>query len=308
MNHTNLAHQLASGDLPLDALPDLDGGDYCSAHAIGDEHLLLVGRTTEASNALSRAAAMLPGLESRVTLAIPSSEASGLLPDGRHFLVTRRLTGVPLSRDLFKTLSPQQQTAAAEALATFLFEMHATPVALADAAGIPVAWYPFAATEDGMADGPSAPHYANDLARIAQHELIPQAAIDRLSALVDEQLARERKRQAEPVLLHGEVSADHVFVDPESLSVTGIIDFQGLVLGDPVRDLMYMADDFSLPFAEQVAHAYSHPRLADPLPTLSFYRVWHIIVRMLWGAEHGYAERAAMLARQLETAIETGVR
>ncbi|MCO5175665.1 MAG: phosphotransferase [Thermomicrobiales bacterium] len=303
MKNTRLADQLASGDLSPDDLPELDGGDYCSAHEIGEAFLLLVGRTAEASNALSRAAAMLPMLEQRVSLAIPSNAATGHLPDGRSFLITRRLSGVPLSRSLFKTMTAKRVHAAAQALAAFLADLHATPRELTESAGIPVAWYPFAATEDGMADGPSAPHYANDLSRIEQHGLVAQSTLDRLHALTEAQMARESDRQSEPVLLHGEVSADHVFVNPDDLTVTGIIDFQGLVLGDPVRDLMYIADDFGVEFAEQVARAYPHPRLADPLPTLGFYSVWHIVVRMLWGAEHGYAERAAMLAQQLEATV-----
>ncbi len=298
MQHPDVAASLRSGSLRPDSLAPAGGGDYCDVRDAGKDWLLLVARTDEASCSLARTSALLSGIIPRVSLMIPEPGATGLLPDGRRFLLLRRVPGVPLTRGLLAAMTSDQQDAAARAIGSFLGVMHATPVELAATAGVPTAWYPFAATEDGMSDGPAAPYYAEDLDGLARSSFVDSATLDRLAKLVTAQLER---RVAGPALLHGEVSADHVFVDPATLRVTGIIDFQGVVLGDPVRDLLYLADSYGLTFVEAVLRYYPGDAMPDLLPALAFYRVWHQVVRLLWAAEHGYAERATMLGERVGT-------
>ena len=117
-----------------------------------------------------------------------------------------------------------------------------------------------------------------DLTALARTSLFDTQTLNWLVALVVDHLARG---ESDPVLLHGEVSVDHAFVDPATFVVTGIIDFQGVVLGDPARDLLYLADSYGMPFVEAVLRHYPGGRLADPWPALAFYRVWRLVVRLL---------------------------
>lgn len=305
MGQADVARHLESGQLRLDELPLVGGGDYCGAWDAGDEWLLLVAHTDEAGQSLARTARIVPRVAPRTTLAVPEPGAGGVLPDGREFLLVRRVAGGSLSSAMLGAMTPSQHDAAAMAIGRFLGEMHGLPAAFGEAAGIPIGWYPFAATEDGMRDGPAAPHYDADLAALARTSLFDTRTLDWLAALVADHLARGER---DPVFLHGEVSADHVFVDPATLAVTGIIDFQGVVLGDPARDLLYLADSYGMPFVEAILRHYPGDRLADPWPALAFYRVWHLVVRLLWAAEHGYAERAALVAQRLVERSRSGGR
>lgn len=301
---SNLTADLIAGRLSPESLPDAGGGDYCQARDAGPNWLLLIARTDEASHSLERAAAVLPHLLPRVTLAIPEPGGSGLVPDGRRFLHLRRVPGVPLSAELLRSMTVRQQNDVARAIGEFLGQMHRTSVEIADAAGIPTGWYPFAATEDEMRAGPAGPHYATDLQGLAETGLLDASTLDALATLVDDHLRRE---ETGAVLLHGEVSADHVLVDPDALEVTGIIDFQGLVLGDPARDFLYIADDYGPEFLANVLNHYPIAWREDPLEALAFYRVWHLVVRLIWQFGHGYAERADWLAQRLTDVVrETG--
>lgn len=202
---------------------------------------------------------------------------------------------------MLDSMTPLQYDAAAMAIGMFLDQMHELPAAIVVAAGIPTGWYPFAATEDGMRDGPAASHYDPDLTALARTSLFDTQTLNRLAALVADHLARS---ESDPVLLHGEVSADHVFVDPVTLAVTGIIDFQGVVFGDPARDLLYIDDSCGSDFVATVLRHYPVGRLGDPWAAFAFYRIWRQVVRLLWAADNGYVQRA----RRIRTLLSMNAR
>ena len=301
MHYQLIASRLASGELIPDALPVAGGGDYCSAWDAGDGWLVLVARTDEASRSLERAASILPVIAPRVSIPIPEAGTTGVILGGQRFLMLRRLPGVPLSAALLDSMSPAQVETTTRAIAAFLGEVHATPADLAMAAGIPIGWYPFAATEDAMRDGPAEQHYVADLAALTRASLLDRELLGRLDRLVTIHLQRGEE---DPILLHGEVSADHVLIDPETLDITGIIDFQGVILGDPVRDLIYLSDSYGSSFVDAVLSHYSDSALRDPKPALEFYRVWHEVARLLWAAEHGYQERVPVLRSRVAAAVD----
>jgi aminoglycoside 2''-phosphotransferase len=46
----------------------------------------------------------------------------------------------------------------------------------------------------------------------------------------------DRHFRFEPVLLHGDLSPEHILVDLERTAITGVIDFGDAVVGDPAGD------------------------------------------------------------------------
>ena len=65
-----------------------------------------------------------------------------------------------------------------------------------------------------------------------------------------------------PVLTHNDFGPDHLLVQPETLTVSGVIDFGDAVVGDPAIDfvgLMVMGNE---DFMTSVAEAYHETRRA----------------------------------------------
>jgi aminoglycoside phosphotransferase (APT) family kinase protein len=76
------------------------------------------------------------------------------------------------------------------------------------------------------------------LSVIAERRLLAPAETDALATFIDEhRVALEQ--YAEPRLLHGDFDEQHIFVDPESMSITAIIDFGDREAGDPLWDLSW---------------------------------------------------------------------
>ncbi|MGH2459850.1 MAG: phosphotransferase family protein, partial [Chloroflexota bacterium] len=269
-------------------------GDYCQAYAVNDEWIFLVAKHAEAARSLMRVAALLPALAPTLPLAIPeivyAGEGTGLDP---AFVGYRKIPGVELTADRLNALPVEDQERCAADLAAFLREIHRFPVDLARQAGIPVCAYPFAATEDGMTDGTAEEQYRRDLDRILSYSLLDQGTRDFCQRIMGQHLKELQSEAISLTLLHGEVSQDHVLFDPTTRRITGVIDFNGVVIGDPVRDLLYLYEDYGPAF---LAAFLDHDPITDRprlLAKLHFFHEWHTALRLLWALDHRYAPAIA---------------
>lgn len=60
-------------------------------------------------------------------------------------------------------------------------------------------------------------------------------------------------------LLHGDLGMHNVFIDPDTLKVTAIIDWEDVLLGDPLFDIAMFASFFRMDeFIKQFCEGYSH--------------------------------------------------
>jgi len=55
-----------------------------------------------------------------------------------------------------------------------------------------------------------------------------------------------------PSLLHGDLSSDHVLFEEASKSVSAIIDFGDMMIGDPAWDLVFIYEDYGLDFLSRL--------------------------------------------------------
>jgi hypothetical protein len=67
-----------------------------------------------------------------------------------------------------------------------------------------------------------------------------------------------------------------------------------VIIGDPVRDFLYLYEEYGLPFMAQFLDHYPVPDRRSLLARLHFYREWHTALRLLWAVEHRY-ERGIIL-------------
>ena len=97
-----------------------------------------------------------------------------------------------------------------------------------------------------------------------------------------------------PVLVHGDLGAEHVFVDDEG-TVTGVIDWSDAALGDPALDLGLVLRDLGPDAGEvavtrYVAHAPDGAEVTGVLPRALF----HARVRALEDLAYGVDESLAL--------------
>lgn len=274
-------------------------GDYCHAFAVAGVWIFLFAKTDEASASLERTARLSPSLAARLPVRVPAVERSGRFGEAdRVFVGYRRIEGRPLD----PSVQGEARERCARDIAACLRHLHRFDVGVAAAAGVPVCPYPFAASEEGVRGGAAADEYREDLARIGRYEVVPRRTLRAL----ERALAGHLDGAGDPqrVLLHGEISCEHVLVDPVSDGVTGIIDLNGMILGDPARDLLYLYEELGAGF---VALLLAHDALDEPardvLGRLRFMRLWHSVLRALWLLDRGYEGRAATRLAEVEALL-----
>lgn len=107
-----------------------------------------------------------------------------------------------------------------------------------------------------------------------------------IEALFHDYLSRENNFVYTPVLLHADLSADHIFIDPATHRLKGIIDFGDVCIGDPDFDLMYLyAYPLAEGFLEQLLPYYPHSSTAALIKKLDFFARCNTIEDVLTGIE-----------------------
>lgn len=278
----------------LDVRPSGEG-DYCAAfHVRADaEWMFLLAKHPHADACLTRVAALTPHLAPTLPVASPLVEHHGRA-DGRVFVGYRALHGAFLR----EAVDAVDRARSASDFATFFRALHAFDVGRATAAGVPSSDYAFGMRDDHFLEGDAASLYARDLeayraapAAEADTEAFLEAALERhLTTLSD---------GAPRVLLHGEVSPDHVLLT-ERGRVGGIIDFNGMLIARPARDFLYLHETFGRRWTAELLAEYGAPNREATLDELRFLQVWHALLRLLWAVEHGFGALAARRRAELD--------
>jgi len=73
------------------------------------------------------------------------------------------------------------------------------------------------------------------------------------------------------VLLHHDIRPPHVLYDESKDTVTGVIDFGDMVIGDPCREFALLYVDFGLDFLSRVVKSYRHTDLRGLLTRMFQY-------------------------------------
>jgi aminoglycoside phosphotransferase (APT) family kinase protein len=172
---------------------------------------------------------VLPVLGERVPIAIPAFSFHGqpgsVFP--RHFGGYPRLPGVPGIQ-----LGPDWRPAAAGAatLGRFLSALHAFPVAAAARLGVPEE-----PNEALIEIGREALADFESVIRAA-----PDAPVDAWRAYLETSPLVVDATQPRPCLVHNDLAAEHILCDPVAGTVTGVIDWSDIAIGDPAADFAGM--------------------------------------------------------------------
>jgi aminoglycoside 2''-phosphotransferase len=98
------------------------------------------------------------------------------------------------------------------------------------------------------------------------------------------------------VLLHGDIGPGHVLYDPQNGTLTGVIDFGDLAIGDPARDFIYIYEDFGPLLLREVLNRYAG---RDAQLMMSAIRKWYLLEAISWTVEMFNTERHSELEHGL---------
>lgn len=185
-------------------------------------------------------------------------------------------------------LSPEKRDAAADSVASFLRALHGLQPSPEVASILP--------REDERL---VAERYYARAERTVAPEL-PASEAKALRNLFQAHLGAPENFSFLPVVLHADLSRDHVLIHDSSVS--GVIDFGDVNWGDPDYDFMYLFVNFGPAFGEKVARRYGHPQLEHLRTKLQYYRLVDLIDTILHGeglALEGQQEAAWRRLRQL---------
>jgi aminoglycoside phosphotransferase (APT) family kinase protein len=263
-------------------------GDYAQAYRSGG-WMILHARHPFASTCLERVAWVTRHLAPGSPIPLPEVRALGD-SGGRHFIVYRAVPGEPLGSAALGALDPVAQDTLSACLAALLRHLRQFSAERPPRTGLPECLFPLAFEEERMREGEEQTLYAEDLRRLAAYAgrgLVTPALGDVLAERLDRYLTT--RPEVPSVLLHGELSAAHLLVGSDRTVWSGVIDFNGLHLGRPARDLMYLYDSYGEPFVRRVLAHLPDQNPQATLDEVRFLHGWHLLARLLWALEHDHA-------------------
>jgi aminoglycoside phosphotransferase (APT) family kinase protein len=207
---------------PARVRPLGEGCDFI-VFEVNDRWVVRFPKTDEAEAQLDLERRLLPLLAAELCVPVPRMRFVGQPSDdfGRTFSGYDRLPGEPAIR-----MDPETvlSDALVSTLGQFLSELHAFPVEVAVRMGIPeqsAASLIREVRDDAV----------GDLAYV--REVSPDAPVDGWRAFLERGVEGGGDRVA---LIHNDLAAEHVLVDPDRGTVTGVIDWSDAAIGDPVAD------------------------------------------------------------------------
>lgn len=219
-------------ELGVHEIAFLGAGIDSEAYLVDGAWVFRFPKREDVSRALGREIALLPKLAERLPVVVPRFSYVGRQArNGLLFAGYPLIPGEPLTRVGFDAFPGADQQRALTTLAEILRGVHGFPVEEALAAGVQTL-----STHEWVAS------IWADAAPTALPLLSPDDALA-LAGLIDGFLADDADT-GEPCLLYADFAPEHLLHDPSTRTLTGLIDWGDLTIGDPDYDLMYLYQDY----------------------------------------------------------------
>ncbi|MEU0369171.1 aminoglycoside phosphotransferase family protein [Streptomyces sp. NPDC006283] len=234
-------------------------------YAVGDEHVLKLFPGAAAADGIAEGR-VLSHLEGRLPIPTPQVHSFGPYENGWQYVLMSRLRGEDLAvawERIPQADREQIVTEAGEALAALHALDHGP---LADALG-PGDWDAFVARQRAGA------------VEQQRERGLPEAWLEQIPGFLD---SVALPTGSERVLLHTEFMRQHLVVDPGSRRLTGLLDFEPAMIGDPAYD--FVAVGLFVTRGEpgllgRLLKAYGRP--FDPA-VLMAYTLLHVYSNLPW--------------------------
>lgn len=206
--------------------------------------IVRVPRHAAAGEALQREGRLLPFLQGHVpvTLPVPEWQASPSAAFPWGWAGYRKVPGRPLQPEAIHDRNVERL---AREIAAFLAALHQFPVERAQALGVlgPRAWKE---RQEALR--------RRSLPILRLH--LRPSEMSRVRRWWEEFLADPRNWSAAPALVHGDFQAEHLLVDVDATTLTGVLDFGAAVIGDPAVDFAGVVQSYGTDFGWRVVEAY----------------------------------------------------
>lgn len=281
-------------DIHVSIIEYLGKGDFCTAFVVNREWVFRFAHNQEGSEKIEREILILPKLAKSVSLKIPEIQYFTHDPKTSLSIVGyRMIPGIQLSNELLQQLHHEKQENVARRLAEFLDGLHSYSTENMRQMGVPEYDYPAQFTED-------IDKVCKLVYPIIEHEL----------RYFCEQIIHEHLESGyleyKSALLHDDLSQWHIFFDPSSNELTGIIDFSDMIIGDPIQDLMYLYDNYGINFVKILLEYQCHADLNKTLQRVHSYHECHTLRRLLWAIENGHNTMITKRINQLQELCNFG--
>ncbi len=221
------------------------------AYFVNDAYVFRFPKSPQAAESMEIEISLLPQLQEKVSVLIPQFAFVGRRGKSVLFTGYKKIEGVALSA-IWEDASSSAQEIILRSLGRFLEEVHAFPIDRAHRCGVFL--HRFRRVHHG--------DFGKVLTALAPS--LEEATRTFLHHLHQEYMADDRNLFFDSVLLHADFSPDHIFCDPQSAQLTGIIDFGDTGLGDADYDLLYLFGAFGWDFILRFLPHY-HRTDVDPV-------------------------------------------
>jgi aminoglycoside 2''-phosphotransferase len=271
-------------ELDIDSAEINRDGQYNDVLVVNDSLIFRFAKVQDAIETLRREVAILHHLQDLISLQIPNPAFVNITSKviGEVFVGYPMIVGIPLWRENFqKITNPAVRQRIAVQLAAFLKELHQVPVS---ELGI----------ELQIEDQPA---YWRDMYVQIQEKLYPSMRPDaqkEISEHFENFLVNLEQYEFKPKLRHGDFGTGNILFDSESESITGVIDFGSVGLGDPAGDFAGLLISFGETFYQYCYPFY--PEMEASMERVKFYCGTFALQEALFGFDNNDQEafRAGM--------------
>lgn len=212
----------------------------------------------------------MPRIAGALPVAVPVPRILEPARDGCPVVaVHERVPGPALMLEAWRRLPAADRERLAADVAAFVRALHTIDVSVAAGCGVEVV------------DHAAGVRWLRERTRTKLAPLLPAD----VAAYVDGAFGRflEGEHATDrAVLLHRDVSPDHVMYDPATRRITGVIDFGDLAVGDPARDFIYLHEDYDAEFLALALERYGLETPGAMLPRVLFH---HLATHVWWTLE-----------------------
>lgn len=245
----------------------------------------------EAQHAME--AALLPELAKALPLPIPQFLYVGDGPagSGRRFVGYRKIDGVELRASV---LASAQAERIARQIAEFLSCLHAFPVERAAQLRV---------------QGGSADDWRRQEQALYQHvcdrvlPLLEAPVRAQAAALWERFLTDDAHFAFRPVLIHRDLSSDHMLYDTGSGTLAGIIDWGDASIGDPALDFVGVLSEYGRAFTEATLADYRGEQDATFWQRMQFYLAVAPFHEVLYGVQESDVAHIRQGVQGIEQAL-----
>jgi aminoglycoside 2''-phosphotransferase len=252
-------------------------GQFNDILIVNEDLIFRFPRSPHVAAAFAVETALLQAVQPYLSLPVPNPIYTNLDAQNgmRIFMGYRMIPGEPLRNETLAAIRDEVALdRLAMQLATFLRELHAVPA-------------PELGVELQMRDGPDgwADMYAAFRDRLFPY-MRPDAR-EQVTQQFDAFLGEPRHFQYQPALRHGDFGAGNILYDPETRSISGVIDFGFAGLGDPAVDIAAISTTGE-PFFRRLYAVY--PGIPAMLERAHFYRGTYALQQALYALRDGDQE------------------